>query len=667
MPTGALAVALLGLAEGPGPVVHVARDARRLDDLAATLRALDPDARVAVYPEWDCLPFDHASPSRATMGARAAVLRWLTDRDALPDFVLTTAPGPGPARAPAGDLGHGPGDPAGRRPARRRRGDRRPQAPRLHPRRAGRRARRDRGPRPHPGGLPRRRAATLPDRARGRPRHRHPLLRPDLAALGGGGGRPRRRSRHRDRPGARLRPELRALHRPGAPPGPLLPAPRHPPRLRAGGAPRGRGRHAGPDRRLLRADGGGAGAARRPATSGAWPAPASTSPPKRGTPSWRRTAGSPPPRRPGSPAPCRLRPGAPAGHRLRQGRARAADGRRRGGPRRRGPAAPAPRASGGQDRRAPDPPDRRLGRRGRGGPGRRPRPGGAPGGRVPGPRAGRHRDRRRRPVRAGGRGGGRRAGDPADGRGRPARRRRRGRPRPRPVRVRGAGAGGDARGGALRGPAPALRRRRDPDGAGHAGGPDLALRAGARRRHPRQARRRHLAPAPPGGGGHHGADRPADAGGRPRPPGDRGPGAGAPGPRHGAVRRRLRLRADPRPGRRGRRPDGRPRLRPADGPAGLRRCRVRQDRGGAARAGGRDLRRQAGRADRPDHRAGAPARRDPAPPLRPASASRSRSCRASWRRPRPGASGRGSPTARSGWWSAPTRWPGAACPSPISA
>ncbi len=92
MPTGALAVALLAFAEGPGPVVHVARDARRLEDLAATLRALEPDARVAVYPEWDCLPFDHASPSRATMGARAAVMRWLTDRNALPDFVLTTAP-----------------------------------------------------------------------------------------------------------------------------------------------------------------------------------------------------------------------------------------------------------------------------------------------------------------------------------------------------------------------------------------------------------------------------------------------------------------------------------------------------------------------------------------------------------------------------------------------
>jgi transcription-repair coupling factor (superfamily II helicase) len=92
MPTGALAVALLDLAAGPAPLIHVARDARRLEDLAATLRALDPETRVAIYPEWDSLPFDHASPSRATMGARAAVMRWLTDRDALPDFVLTTAP-----------------------------------------------------------------------------------------------------------------------------------------------------------------------------------------------------------------------------------------------------------------------------------------------------------------------------------------------------------------------------------------------------------------------------------------------------------------------------------------------------------------------------------------------------------------------------------------------
>ncbi len=92
VPTGALAVSLLGLLDGPRPLIHVARDGRRLDEVAGILRALAPERTVAVFPEWDCLPFDRASPSRGIMGARAGVLRWLTDRDALPDLLLTTAP-----------------------------------------------------------------------------------------------------------------------------------------------------------------------------------------------------------------------------------------------------------------------------------------------------------------------------------------------------------------------------------------------------------------------------------------------------------------------------------------------------------------------------------------------------------------------------------------------
>ena len=92
IPTGALAVALLDLSEAARPLVHVARDARRLETLAAVLRALAPERTVAVYPEWDCLPLDRASPSRGVMGARAGVLRWLTDRASPPDLVLTTAP-----------------------------------------------------------------------------------------------------------------------------------------------------------------------------------------------------------------------------------------------------------------------------------------------------------------------------------------------------------------------------------------------------------------------------------------------------------------------------------------------------------------------------------------------------------------------------------------------
>ncbi|AWI87829.1 DEAD/DEAH box helicase [Methylobacterium sp. DM1] len=92
IPTGALAIALLGLAGAARPLIHVARDGRRLDEIAAVLRALAPERSVAVYPEWDCLPFDRASPSRGVMGARTGVLRWLTDVQAQPDILLTTAP-----------------------------------------------------------------------------------------------------------------------------------------------------------------------------------------------------------------------------------------------------------------------------------------------------------------------------------------------------------------------------------------------------------------------------------------------------------------------------------------------------------------------------------------------------------------------------------------------
>ncbi|KAB1070236.1 helicase-related protein [Methylobacterium planeticum] len=92
MPLGALAVALLDLARSARPLVHVARDTRRLERLAALLRALAPEQGVAIYPEWDCLPFDRASPSRGVMGARTGVMRWLTDDAARPDLVLTTAP-----------------------------------------------------------------------------------------------------------------------------------------------------------------------------------------------------------------------------------------------------------------------------------------------------------------------------------------------------------------------------------------------------------------------------------------------------------------------------------------------------------------------------------------------------------------------------------------------
>ena len=103
--------------------------------------------------------------------------------------------------------------------------------------------------------------------------------------------------------------------------------------------------------------------------------------------------------------------------------------------------------------------------------------------------------------------------------------------------------------------------------------------------------------------------------------------------------------------------------RPADGPADLRRCRLRQDRGGAARRVRGRHGRQAGGAAGADDAAGAPAFPRCSRPASRACRSAWRSCRASSpprRRPR---SRRAWPTARSTSSSAPTRCSARACSS----
>ncbi|MGB5258132.1 MAG: hypothetical protein WBN44_12810, partial [Woeseiaceae bacterium] len=39
-----------------GPVIHVARDDKRLAAMVEALRLLDPGVAVLVLPGWDCLP-----------------------------------------------------------------------------------------------------------------------------------------------------------------------------------------------------------------------------------------------------------------------------------------------------------------------------------------------------------------------------------------------------------------------------------------------------------------------------------------------------------------------------------------------------------------------------------------------------------------------------------
>lgn len=92
-PVGATAIRLLDRRrdDAPSPLVFVAQSARRAADIAAILRAMEPQRKIAYFPPWDCLPYDGLSPSRAVMGQRMGVLRWLTDKGNLPEIVVTTA------------------------------------------------------------------------------------------------------------------------------------------------------------------------------------------------------------------------------------------------------------------------------------------------------------------------------------------------------------------------------------------------------------------------------------------------------------------------------------------------------------------------------------------------------------------------------------------------
>ena len=72
------------------PVVHIARDDKRLAAMQAALRFFAPDMPVFTFPAWDCLPYDRVSPNADISAGRMATLAALTH--GMPDrYVLLTS------------------------------------------------------------------------------------------------------------------------------------------------------------------------------------------------------------------------------------------------------------------------------------------------------------------------------------------------------------------------------------------------------------------------------------------------------------------------------------------------------------------------------------------------------------------------------------------------
>ena len=73
-----------------GPVIHVARDDKRMAAMAEALRFFAPDMPVLRFPGWDCLPYDRISPNAEISAARMATLAGLVHGGPAQFVLLTT-------------------------------------------------------------------------------------------------------------------------------------------------------------------------------------------------------------------------------------------------------------------------------------------------------------------------------------------------------------------------------------------------------------------------------------------------------------------------------------------------------------------------------------------------------------------------------------------------
>lgn len=85
------------------PVLHIARDDKRMEAMRAALAFFDPSMPVISFPGWDCLPYDRVSPNASISAARMATLAALVHQ--MPaQFVLLTTLNAATQRIPAREV-----------------------------------------------------------------------------------------------------------------------------------------------------------------------------------------------------------------------------------------------------------------------------------------------------------------------------------------------------------------------------------------------------------------------------------------------------------------------------------------------------------------------------------------------------------------------------------
>ena len=90
VPEGFDATRVLSELKAGAPVIHIARDDKRMAAMATALAVFDPSVPVLHFPGWDCLPFDRVSPHADISAARMATLAGLAAGLTGPFILLTT-------------------------------------------------------------------------------------------------------------------------------------------------------------------------------------------------------------------------------------------------------------------------------------------------------------------------------------------------------------------------------------------------------------------------------------------------------------------------------------------------------------------------------------------------------------------------------------------------
>lgn len=97
------ALLLAEVAKSEAPLIHVARDDKRMAAMQEALRFFAPDMPVVVFPGWDCLPYDRISPNADISAQRMATLAGLV-HGMPPKFILLTTMGAATQRIPPRDI-----------------------------------------------------------------------------------------------------------------------------------------------------------------------------------------------------------------------------------------------------------------------------------------------------------------------------------------------------------------------------------------------------------------------------------------------------------------------------------------------------------------------------------------------------------------------------------